>query len=930
MPHSQGRYGLRQRTPIANTGGRVNHRLRPNVKCSPKTALIGERFGYYPITHAEAHDIPFGRDFRFAMRGSCLVATDPDLIRDSQLAWIEDSFRELPGSTDELFQRLWTEQRIGYIDSPPDAVDEYGARLICAALARSEPLFIALPDQLPRRPALLFATALIRDWMNIINLASHHGTLATQPVLYLGTTIGIREQLAQVKVDKRTWDLGDVFQPRHLAHDGRPRNQKTATREASSIPVVYTAYDPAMPATLIESIRPAWLAIDCADANQTDWLAEALATAKRLGVPVLAWGQNPLSNSIEGFAEYGLVWRWPYRPRTRSSNAGPDSGARLTIRSLFAQDSITTLQPLILNAGNVDPIASRLQDAGRELWHARRLGTGRLTADAVAVHIRLLRALELLCVPVDTHDAEAPNHWGIRSFARLLGDCQRFREACQRVSPEIVRHLEPAATDLEFVLNEAHSSGPPLWHALTNICVIDPPNGQARIIVIQSRAAKQLFILSLLARFNVSEDDLKTLRTQVLSLDELGRLWRLRDHTLDESTKLFASDPTLAWSPLFVGVPTYRAYPKLSPVFAQGHAEFLVYPHQQYVLALRLEQVISNLDYNVSREAATIAKLRNCSAPDPFDDAPTRFAVLPPQYLDLSAARSETPVQNLSAWQPADAAEELSALFADENEADDSDESLADTEGGAEQSDRDGWCATGIRLEFTGEWHALFAPDEQLNVVLRGASGHHSEARYVRSVRPGDQVVLIHGQRRQSMYDLIISRVHRHPAIELHLALIHRWQDDAIAAFEDWRGNGGTVDTLLARLQLLGSTLISSLTIRNWLTRRTIAPDDREDLRRLADALNLTFVQEHYRRIDKAAARLRGLHRGLAIRINRWLEQQASGTVATNDNEVFDQELGLRFADFRDSLLFLEVRATREVEGPFLRIHLGKLERVTS
>ena len=203
------------------------------------------------------------------------------------------------------------------------------------------------------------------------------------------------------------------------------------------------------------------------------------------------------------------------------------------------------------------------------------------------------------------------------------------------------------------------------------------------------------------------------------------------------------------------------------------------------------------------------------------------------------------------------------------------------------------------------------------------------DQRYVRSLRTGDrvmQVMLIHGQRRQNLYDLIVSRVHRVSAIGLRVALVRQWQDDLVLAYRGWKLHGDrNLDALLALMRERGSELTSTATLRQWLLRQTLCPADKEDLRRLAEVLEMGFVREHYRRIYGAASHLRGLHRGLANRLNRWLEQQAVG--AEEDEAVVDENLGLRFGDFRSSLQVLVVEGVATIEGPFLRTTLGAAGR---
>jgi hypothetical protein len=88
----------------------------------------------------------------------------------------------------------------------------------------------------------------------------------------------------------------------------------------------------------------------------------------------------------------------------------------------------------------------------------------------------------------------------------------------------------------------------------------------------------------------------------------------------------------------------------------------------------------------------------------------------------------------------------------------------------------------------------------------------------------------------------------------------------------------------------------------------------------------MDYVRQHYKRIARAASRLRSLHRVLSSKLNRWLEQQAGEIDAGSDDDVIDQQLGLTFGDIRSSLVLLHVKDVENIQGLFLRSSLGKLE----
>ncbi len=283
-------------------------------------------------------------------------------------------------------------------------------------------------------------------------------------------------------------------------------------------------------------------------------------------------------------------------------------------------------------------------------------------------------------------------------------------------------------------------------------------------------------------------------------------------------------------------------------------------------------------------------------------------------------------------WQPVDELDELTKLLQPDEDIDEDEFTLTDQLTEPTEQARAGedelWCNDGIQVHFDQGWYSTFASDAVLNVIVPGPTGVHLDKRYIRSLKPGYRVMLIHGQRRQNLYDLILSRIHKNPGIELHLALIRRWQDDFNTAYQRWRKHEGrNLDELLRRMQERGSKLTSSATLRQWLWGNALCPNDVQDLYRLADVLDLSFVRQYHQRIDVAARRIRGLHRGLSNRINHWLEQQLAGGAAGNDGEIIDADLGLTFGDFQNSLLVLQIVAMKPISGPFLRSHLGRLER---
>jgi hypothetical protein len=323
-----------------------------------------------------------------------------------------------------------------------------------------------------------------------------------------------------------------------------------------------------------------------------------------------------------------------------------------------------------------------------------------------------------------------------------------------------------------------------------------------------------------------------------------------------------------------------------------------------------------------------------------MSDSQLRLVVEEPTEVNVETTTKTKSPATGPIWSPEDTVSEVARIFQSEEESTGEeavfiDQGEAGTATAAETSEEI-WCAEAVNVQFDQGWRAYFAQDDIINVVRDGTL----DQRHVRSLRVGERVVLIHGQQRQSLYDLIISRVHKHPSIELHLAMIRRWQEDVRVAFGQWRAHTGgpneleahgarDLNGLLRRMQARGSQLVSTLTLSFWLKGFVLCPLDPEDLRRVAEVLDMGFVRQHYTRIAQAANRLRGLHRGLSLKLNRWLQDHATGVVHKSDDDVIDAELGLTFGDVRNSLLVLRVVRIETVTGPFLRSNLGRAEKDT-
>lgn len=856
------------------------------------------------------------------------------------LEWMIDRLTGLPGADDTLFQNLWEGQRLMFDGQRgvADTVDYFSARLVAATLRKGDRLLISLPDFQPHRSAFLLATGLIRHFLDSRDPSARFKP-RDGPVVYLGSTVGIRDQLRRTSVVGLHLNLSEVFSQEHVRRGavGKGRLAPVKLSVSDRLPTVITVFAPVDPVSLIAAYKPSWIAIECGDAASLLWLRPLLEYATDRGLCIIAWGQNALSECVVEFASHGKTFVWP--PLLRPT-PGYKDGAGRSLENVLSHPDLIHMAPIILQGISIDGFSSSINEAAQLLARAAQCAEGQLEKDCIAVHWRYLRSLEALSVPIDFYEAEAPGSWGLRSIGALRSACEHFRAAVLVRDQRVYGALEEAAQRLADAEGSMEGEGCALWNVLTTLCIEDSPAGEARILVFTSDARKRLFLFAMLARLNTSEDDLHAMRIRAVSLNDLRRWSHSRDRgagQLEEDDPLVPPERT-GWHPVLVGLPSPRMTPRLIEALLYPTVDIVLYPHQYSTLLRRQAEWSVYLNGDPRGNVATLARLTGSPMPKVTEFPPTRLMIHDPLAIDVATSVRVRKSDLGAMWVPDDSVDELARLFQDDDAVPAEEVVIGDqTETGAQDyavPSGEIWCDHALRLQFDQGWHALFSEDDVLNVIQDGKL----DLRFVRSLRAGDRVLFIYGQQRQSLYELIVSRVHMHPSVELHLALIRRWQEDLRVAYRTWRTlepsaaearSDGQRDLsgLLHRMQLRGSSLVSAFTVSLWLRGFVMAPLDPEDMRRVAEVLDIGFIRQHYKRIAVAANRLRGLHRGLSIRLNNWLQDHALGATGKGEDDLIDAELGLTFGDVKNSLLLLRVIAIESVYGAFLHSNLGQAER---
>lgn len=824
---------------------------------------------------------------------------------DSIYQRILKSFDNLPRNKDNFFRQLWHEKRLKFegTEGQTDTIDLHCAQLVCTALSQRQPLLIILPDHAPRRTPLLFITALVMHTIDFWGKTRNHR------VVYFGTSATIKNYLSQTYI--RNQKLSDIFNQAHLG-----RVTTTQSEISSNLPYVIFSYSPTNAERVLETYNPQWVFLDCGDGDNVDWVQPLLDRLAEKRIAGIACIQNPLSSVLNVFEKYEWsIFSWTSLP-TRSITQ-------------------TEIVPFIIRSKLALMQAEKFQAVSRTLSGCSRQIGGRLQKDAWRAVGRYVRSLENLPVPLQFFEVESKHYWGIQPIQMLELTARRFVEAVE--IDAIGRALQKVLIEIHAVHEQLTKNKPPLWLALEQLCIDPPTPDIPTILVFQNRAYRQLFSLAMLAENNIAEHELQTLNVWLVTLKQLVQWHLLMEKMKRSGIDVEGISPELKdsysnWYPILIGIPTQYNYARYAHLLRHRQMGVLLLPHQIHLATWHFNQWVTRFDDALPKNLAVLRRL----IPNPpahthltVDRVASKRIVIASErdvLIDDKAENIHTRMSNLFKLAPR--AEELAYLMeeftaqAEVNPVADVD--MAGVSGYLTPSEGS-FIDKALIIQFREKFETVFSPEDKIQLIVETPGGRDLQERSVRSLRPGDAVLFINGQHRQNLYDLIISRIHDHPTFALYISLIERWQDELVTRFKQARMS---VSDLLRQMQAKGSRLQTETAIRFWLWGQVMCPGDAKDLQRIADILDMPFVKQYHRQIDRSARRLRGIHRSLARRLNAWLEQEALTSNTQSFNAVVDDELGLEFKDFREALMILTVETITEEEGLFLVSDMGQLKTI--
>lgn len=166
-----------------------------------------------------------------------------------------------------------------------------------------------------------------------------------------------------------------------------------------------------------------------------------------------------------------------------------------------------------------------------------------------------------------------------------------------------------------------------------------------------------------------------------------------------------------------------------------------------------------------------------------------------------------------------------------------------------------------------------------------------------KSLEGGDTILLMDDVA-NDIYDIVIDQARARENIREDLELVEGWRDQLNRTLEeeDW-----TVKGFQERLEEMGSDITSAVTISLWRYGTTIAPDDREDIKRVYQlcrpGVDASMFETLSNEVDKAAERIRDRHNKIGQQIRPLIEHELDATTDSSQSQHYDEETRRRIRE---------------------------------
>lgn len=776
-----------------------------------------------------------------------------------------DRFKELPRRNRDVHNRLW---RTGLLSFEGKLVEscgiaDYSARLLSASLQVNRKLGLVFPVGSDFSPAIL--ASVVVAWC-----FEPESLRGNNRILCISDKAGAQRYLRGSRIG--SLDLSQV-----LNIEAGQRGQREAFAEgAGPLPTVICACRPADPESLVQSVEPDLILIDVAGASNPRWLDSTVAAINKREIPTCAWSNNPLVLKRCDFVDNWLWFAWAAHPPSQSIT---DAGS---LRGLIAVDNPVSLSSVVLAPSSSQFVAC-LSKATTNLLSCRDIAQAGVGQSCQRLLAGTLRVMARLPVPLLEYETRCRSFWGLPSISDMLREAEQFINYWGN-APE--GFLSTASW-----LREAHSAleheTPPLCDYLVEAAI----DGRNLRIAFPSKSLATIF-REYVAREFCGSVDSEIAGSWIGPLDSVAN---------DVETRV-----------LLAGIPSLRTMPMLAHSLSSPSTDVVHYSFERGLFRYLVDQVAKDWEVAPQANLHALSQLSGKDEPDTTMGFYQRIV----QGQEVGLATSSMAATGTLEFEAPEVLEAWERLLR-QSESDESETEIELRQDGV------GLVENAIEIRFVGGSSIILAGNDLVQSVRDGRLVEVEAG----EMKRGDQMLVVDGSRRQDLYSLVLDRMHSIPGVAVYADLIGRWRSEIATAFRlNWLGTGKSYFDLLLAIRRNGSSITTPETIRNW-TRGLHIPQDRLDLRRIAEALNMDFGLAQFHVIYNASNAVSAVHRNVSRQINTWLQWRisdpAKARIAMNSEVSSDYGVSLR--DFYDAVLLLDVEAVTLIGPNFPSSQLGFL-----
>ncbi len=226
---------------------------------------------------------------------------------------------------------------------------------------------------------------------------------------------------------------------------------------------------------------------------------------------------------------------------------------------------------------------------------------------------------------------------------------------------------------------------------------------------------------------------------------------------------------------------------------------------------------------------------------------------------------------------------------------------------GGVSSSGEGGFVKAREITFNDSSRMLCGDEDRIRIL--NSANYEIETVGIDKLKRGDKVLIIKGNARNNLYDLIIEEIENQPMLDLDIKYIEYWQDCINEAFKI---KDMTYEEVQKKLKDLGSDISSSGTVGNWIRGDIMGPSDPKDIERLGLILGRNELIRAWARIDTALKRIRSIHKIVARQLNKAIILSSGIGFVFDDETESLERFGLSIEDMRRTLAVKTVREISE------------------